>query len=452
MRKNKRIGQAGEDKVAETLKTIPDSRLMRNQYIPCGHGHTIEVDALLLTRKGIFVIEIKNISGKIVGSYRLNEWTVHLKGKRGGKPSRYKIYNPIKQNARHLEAVARYLQVPPSTCTNLIVFTSRAELKKAPPNTNNFTITQETMLRSVMTRRLDGLSERFTDAELKSMENSGKARDTANVAGLAANSSVVGAVLYGHASACGLIIRAADDATKLSAATHGRIVYAIFNVTFLEHASYQTARAIFCGYRTIDGDTADEGVSDDHASQGTSAVITGNIDGNVIQSQVLDRCSIQSPEQAHANIFAIGIARNGETRNGTTRSIEGTLESGTRIFGFVTAACSADWLPAHIAQINVSCQLDNFTGIGVAGADISGQLLEVCSILNQIRRSLGSLTLKSRVVCRSGGVEAYGRRLVLTDHGIFGSQVRLDLGIIRNLRFRGFAGSARINLCRTAGV
>ena len=147
MRKNKRIGQAGEDKVAETLKTIPDSRLMRNQYIPCGHGHTIEVDALLLTRKGIFVIEIKNISGKIVGSYRLNEWTVHLKGKRGGKPSRYKIYNPIKQNARHLEAVARYLQVPPSTCT-----------------------TQENMLRSVMTRRLDGLSERFTDAELKSME------------------------------------------------------------------------------------------------------------------------------------------------------------------------------------------------------------------------------------------------------------------------------------------
>ena len=43
-------------------------------------------------------------------------------------------------------------------------------MKKAPPNTNNFTITQENMLRSVMTRRLDGLSERFTDAELKSME------------------------------------------------------------------------------------------------------------------------------------------------------------------------------------------------------------------------------------------------------------------------------------------
>lgn len=169
MKKNKKIGQAGEDKVAETLKTIPDSRLMRNQYVPCGRGYTIEVDALLLTRKGIFVIEIKNIAGKIVGSYRLNEWTVHLKGKQGRKPARYKIYNPIKQNTRHVEAVARYLHVPPSSCTNLIVFTSRAELKKIPPNTKDFTITQENMLRSIMTRRLNGLSERFTDAELESM-------------------------------------------------------------------------------------------------------------------------------------------------------------------------------------------------------------------------------------------------------------------------------------------
>lgn len=169
MRKTRRIGQAGEDKIAEILSTIPASRLMRNQYIPYGHGHTIEVDALLLTRKGIFVIEIKNIAGKIVGSYRLNEWTVHLKGKQGRKPARYKIYNPIKQNTRHVEAVARYLHVPPSSCTNLIVFTSRAKLKKVPLNTKDFTITQENMLRSIMTRRLNGLSEQFTGVEQQAM-------------------------------------------------------------------------------------------------------------------------------------------------------------------------------------------------------------------------------------------------------------------------------------------
>lgn len=39
MRKTRRIGQAGEDKIAEILSTIPASRLMRNQYIPYGHGH-----------------------------------------------------------------------------------------------------------------------------------------------------------------------------------------------------------------------------------------------------------------------------------------------------------------------------------------------------------------------------------------------------------------------------
>ena len=106
---------------------------------------------------------------KIVGSYRLNEWIVHLKGKQGRKPARYKIYNPIKQNTRHVEAVARYLHVPASSCTNLIVFTSRAKLKKVPLNTKDFTITQENMLRSALKLRLHRLGEHFTNAELKSI-------------------------------------------------------------------------------------------------------------------------------------------------------------------------------------------------------------------------------------------------------------------------------------------
>ncbi|MDD6650575.1 MAG: nuclease-related domain-containing protein [Eggerthellales bacterium] len=162
-----RLGKQGEDRIDAILATIPDSRVFRNVYIPCGHNRTIEIDAILLTQKGLFIIEAKNYGGQITGSFRLNEWTQTYKKKGSHSPIRHKFYNPVKQNAAHVQAISRYLKLPLSKQPHsMVVFTSRAELKKVPPNAKEYSILTESILRSTIIRRLKARKEIFDAKEM----------------------------------------------------------------------------------------------------------------------------------------------------------------------------------------------------------------------------------------------------------------------------------------------
>lgn len=164
------VGRAGEERVAAVLESVPDGRLFRNLLVPCGCGRTAEIDAVLLTRKGLFVVEVKDWRGSVVGSRRLSEWTVRLKGKRGTKPLRLKRYNPIKQNAAHVQALSRHLGLPASKRpSSLVVFSSRSELKKVPPSTKDFTIIKEHMLKGAIARRLKARDDLFTESERRAI-------------------------------------------------------------------------------------------------------------------------------------------------------------------------------------------------------------------------------------------------------------------------------------------
>lgn len=167
MKNNEMIGQLGEDRIAVALKSIPDGHLLRNLYIPCGRG-TIEIDALLATKKGLFVIECKAWTGSIRGSARLNDWSVKIWP--GAKPE--KRYSPIKQNATHLYALSRYLRLPKNKKPHsVIVFTSdQAELKKVPENTGDYTILKGAhALQKFIERRIRVRRDLFTEQELNAI-------------------------------------------------------------------------------------------------------------------------------------------------------------------------------------------------------------------------------------------------------------------------------------------
>jgi hypothetical protein len=89
---------------------------------------TTQVDHILVSRFGVFVIETKDYKGWIFANATHESWTQVL------FRLRFKFQNPIFQNNRHVRAVQRLLDfVPLEAIRSVIVFTGEAEFKTETP-------------------------------------------------------------------------------------------------------------------------------------------------------------------------------------------------------------------------------------------------------------------------------------------------------------------------------
>ena len=123
-------GDTGENIIEYDLINLHFyKKIIRNAYIPY-NGGTSEIDLILLTEFGIYVIESKNYSGWIFGSENNKNWTVSY-----NKNTKERLYNPIWQNNSHIKALTNYLQITDNGINSLIIFGGGAELKKVPQNT-----------------------------------------------------------------------------------------------------------------------------------------------------------------------------------------------------------------------------------------------------------------------------------------------------------------------------
>src|SRR6056297_927512 len=125
-----RKGARGERRVHNALTSVLDEkdyRVLSDLILPITGG-TTQLDHLVLSRCGIFVIETKNMSGWIFGSADQQKWTQVQKG---GK--RRSFQNPLRQNYAHVKAVQEILDVDPKVMHNFIVFTGTAEPKTDMP-------------------------------------------------------------------------------------------------------------------------------------------------------------------------------------------------------------------------------------------------------------------------------------------------------------------------------
>lgn len=108
-------------------------RLMTNLYLPKADGSTTEIDLLMISHTGIYVIESKNYSGWIYGDENYRNWTQTLKN---GKKNYF--YNPIWQNKGHINALKNVLNInEDNVLKSLIVFSKRCELKNINHTTPN---------------------------------------------------------------------------------------------------------------------------------------------------------------------------------------------------------------------------------------------------------------------------------------------------------------------------
>lgn len=102
-------GITGENVASETLASLPDNyTIFQNAIIPYD-GKTSEIDNIVVGRSGIFIVEIKNHTGNIIGDLEDTYWTQHKIG-RGGTPYTKEMYNPTKQVGTHIYRLANYLR------------------------------------------------------------------------------------------------------------------------------------------------------------------------------------------------------------------------------------------------------------------------------------------------------------------------------------------------------
>jgi hypothetical protein len=88
-----------------------------------------QIDHVLLSRFGIFVIETKNYEGWIYGGQKQRNWTQNLFGKK------FQFQNPLHQNYKHTKALSECLELDHAKIHSIIFFAGDADLKgQFPPN------------------------------------------------------------------------------------------------------------------------------------------------------------------------------------------------------------------------------------------------------------------------------------------------------------------------------
>ncbi len=120
-------GEALVSRVVLNNFGYPDYHLMNHITLPMDDG-TTEVDQILVSRFGVFVIETKDYKGWVFGSAQQKNWTQVL------FRAKFRFQNPIHQNMRHVRAVRELLDfMPPDAIKSVVVFTGDAEFKTEMP-------------------------------------------------------------------------------------------------------------------------------------------------------------------------------------------------------------------------------------------------------------------------------------------------------------------------------
>lgn len=116
-------GDIGEKYAKNRLKKLNDSyNIFCDITVPVG-GKSSQLDTIVVGNNGIFVVEVKNINGKVKGQIEDKYLTIEKTGRKGKKYYR-KLYNPHMQVSTHTKRLQTYLKMNGVECevTGLVLF------------------------------------------------------------------------------------------------------------------------------------------------------------------------------------------------------------------------------------------------------------------------------------------------------------------------------------------
>ena len=128
--------------LVKTFGAIAHDRI-DHLVIPSADGGEIQIDHLLLTAEGLLIVDIKDVSGAVFGSDKMQEWSVISHN------HRFTFSNPQHALYDRIAAVRQIVsQVP---VTGRVLFLDEAEFKKGIPD---------------LVSTLDTLQEEFSELDV----------------------------------------------------------------------------------------------------------------------------------------------------------------------------------------------------------------------------------------------------------------------------------------------
>jgi len=101
--------------------------LFKNVTLPTEDG-TTQIDHVIVSRYGVFVIETKNMKGWIFGSPQQKTWTQKI------YRHTTKFQNPLYQNYKHTQTLLSALELEPDKVFSVVVFVGDSTFKTAMPD------------------------------------------------------------------------------------------------------------------------------------------------------------------------------------------------------------------------------------------------------------------------------------------------------------------------------
>lgn len=103
---------------------LPDEYVIFNDFMCEKYGRSTQIDHIVVSSYGVFVIETKGYKGWIIGGENSEYWTQIL------YKNKYQLYNPIRQNEGHVRFLRQLLKCPADfPIIPIVVFNNSAKLK-----------------------------------------------------------------------------------------------------------------------------------------------------------------------------------------------------------------------------------------------------------------------------------------------------------------------------------
>lgn len=104
-----RFGAKGENIGLTQALNLPEGYHVFTNVTISYQNYSQETDLIIVGMKGVYIVEVKNHNGKIVGDAESPEWVQHKVGRGGGRYSK-KMNNPVKQVKGQVYKLSKFLK------------------------------------------------------------------------------------------------------------------------------------------------------------------------------------------------------------------------------------------------------------------------------------------------------------------------------------------------------
>ena len=147
MRKMPKIkGWWSEKLVFGKMSFLSEEYVVFNNLMFKSNGYSTQIDHLIVSPYGVFVIETKGYKGWILGGEGAEYWTQVI------YKSKHQFYNPIKQNEGHIRFLRHLFKGTDILFISIVVFNNSADLKV---NVSNHIVINRCNLNYIISRYRD---------------------------------------------------------------------------------------------------------------------------------------------------------------------------------------------------------------------------------------------------------------------------------------------------------